>query len=115
MTDPRLPAIAELNQLPISQQALEHLNRLKLPVNHSQLHPVQLILWALEKNRLDLEPELADHLPGLPDKDPEEVAELLRLHGHDLPESSPTSIAQALVEELRDRMKGIEPEEDLEV
>jgi hypothetical protein len=40
------------------------------------------------------------------------VAELLRLEYHNLPTASPTSTAQALAEELRDRMKGIEPEDE---
>jgi DNA polymerase III psi subunit len=113
MTDPRyLPAIKELNQLPISQQSLRHLERLKAPIDHQQLYPVQLIIWAQERGRLELEPELADYLPGLPDQDPEDVAELLQLESHNLPTASPTSTAQALAEELRDRMKGIEPEDE---
>jgi hypothetical protein len=110
MPDPRLPAIKEVNSLPFYQHVLKKLQQVNCPVDHQALYPAQLLIWARDNRKIDLESEIADNLEFLLEMPAQRAAYLLRLE--DLtPHNGPESTAQDLVDELRDRMLGIKPEE----
>jgi hypothetical protein len=114
MIDPRyLPQLKKANDLPFSQHCLDQLKKIKFPVDSQELYCLQLLNWALENHKLDVDDETAESIPLLWDRNPEKVAYMLRLEVlWTVIDGPPEETAQMLADEWRDRVVlDIMPEE----
>lgn len=112
MTDPRTLKVQEVNLLPFSQACLNHLNALKVEVEDWELYAVQLLIWASEHHRYDLnlEAEYQDGIPEFLSIRPEAILRNLKLA--ELKSlGDPLEDAQLMAEEIKDRILGISPED----
>jgi hypothetical protein len=119
MIDPRfLPQLKKVNDLPFNQHCLEQLKKLKFPWDSQELHCLELLNWALEHHKLDVDEQTAESIPLMWGLSPNRVSYLLRLEVLSPPKFNPRSpeeTAQELADEWRDRVVlDIIPEEEEE-
>jgi len=113
MAESQLRKVQRVNALPFSQACLQDLKALKYPVEDWELYTVQLLIWGVENHKLALESEYQDAIPMMLSADPDTLVRNLKL-AELKPQGSPVENAALMVDEFRDRILGIPPEEEAE-